>query len=742
MKKIKFILCLLISLLVVFSSGVLAAEEETAEDTDKNIKIGLILPNWEAYDDVIAYTYYASLIDELTKFTNWHYEIVSIRPEEIVTSLQAGTVDVVLPVEYNPARLDRFAYTRHDDFNDLLGLFQRKDEQRFNKLDLQTLNNAKIGIFENRAANSFLEDFLQKNNLQVSLSIYPDKKSIAAALENKEIDLIADSLTNVYDNEKYLLGLSLIPTRAMALQEKAFLLADIDNAMDTWAKEDPGHLQAINAYSARRVLPQLTYFTPSETAYLKQCTEMRVVFYGEESPYIIYHQKDDTFTGIYPDLFKLITADTGINFVFKHTDNLDNAIKMLKNDEADIMINSYTNDPLLTRDFYVSNTIYRQQCVLITRKNDPFTTLKDKKIMINSGIDAAMHFLETVMPYSHLAARKSLSECLDAIENHQADYVLTDAIKLQAERQLIMFPELTIAPEQTIDIPVCLYISHQHPAILRSILNKSITRMPQDVVQQLVIRNAVEAPLRISPRYIFLHYPLQAGLFLGFLLLIISIAFFTLHHTNKMHKQQRLLKRKNIELRQTLEELQKANQAKDKYKAKAEIDELTGVLNKNAIQEFISGAIKQIGLQKNPDAFIIIDMDNFKEANDSRGHQYGDKVLRDFAHNLIRLTRQGDAVGRFGGDEFILYLRNVNPAKLPDVGRRILTASHQIDPAQKPPLSASIGIVPVLSSDFSYEILFERADEALYFVKSRGRNNFHIITDPLNPDGSNPEKKV
>ena len=121
-----------------------------------------------------------------------------------------------------------------------------------------------------------------------------------------------------------------------------------------------------------------------------------------------------------------------------------------------------------------------------------------------------------------------------------------------------------------------------------------------------------------------------------------------------------------------------------------------------------------------------MDLDHFKEANDTQGHQYGDDILKDFAHALIRLTRHRDIVGRFGGDEFVLYLRNIPEAAIPPLAQRLLNAAHQLDPVQKPPLSASIGIALIDRAGLTYDEIFYQADKALYAVKEGGRDGYKI----------------
>lgn len=186
----------------------------------------------------------------------------------------------------------------------------------------------------------------------------------------------------------------------------------------------------------------------------------------------------------------------------------------------------------------------------------------------------------------------------------------------------------------------------------------------------------------------------------------------------------------NDEFGQIAAAFNKMRSSRDAYQMEAEIDTLTKLYNKNATENICKVKLQMYSNGKNTDsimAFFVIDLDHFKEANDTHGHQFGDKVLIEFAKNLRRKFRPTDCVGRFGGDEFIVVLDN-----LPDINIVIrkardiknVAANLVIDgiPAG---ITASIGIAVVPQDGTDYETVFKAADKALYYVKANGRNGFY-----------------
>ncbi len=148
-------------------------------------------------------------------------------------------------------------------------------------------------------------------------------------------------------------------------------------------------------------------------------------------------------------------------------------------------------------------------------------------------------------------------------------------------------------------------------------------------------------------------------------------------------------------------------------------DSLTGLLNRQA---FLSSLDRAIGVG-HPVAVLLVDLDDFKEVNDTHGHAAGDRVLTTAADRLALLVRHHDVVARLGGDEFGLVLLGVDAAGATSVARRIVdTMAGPIDTGQATEvlLSASVGITLAITG-LDAATLLKRADAAMYEAKVAGR---------------------
>ncbi len=166
-------------------------------------------------------------------------------------------------------------------------------------------------------------------------------------------------------------------------------------------------------------------------------------------------------------------------------------------------------------------------------------------------------------------------------------------------------------------------------------------------------------------------------------------------------------------------------------------DSLTGVYNKEATREEIETALILSSYRSGSlHGFILLDIDNFKGINDQYGHQVGDEVLVAIANNLQDLFRASDIVGRIGGDEFIILMKEMSSVEDSTVrARDILRQVEEIDlPDGKHP-SCSIGVThfPEDGSDFS--TLYRLADRAMYQSKKWGKNCFACYTATMEENG-------
>lgn len=168
------------------------------------------------------------------------------------------------------------------------------------------------------------------------------------------------------------------------------------------------------------------------------------------------------------------------------------------------------------------------------------------------------------------------------------------------------------------------------------------------------------------------------------------------------------------------------NCVKARFQRMSSIDLLTGILNKRTCEETIAEYLKKRD-ENHMCALMVMDIDNFKHVNDKMGHQYGDELLEGLGSLLTHTFRSSDIVGRIGGDEFVILLRNVSDRRLfKRKYNQLQLGMKKISERIGYPITCSAGFAVAGREKISFEALFEMADDALYEAKSFGKNRYII----------------
>ena len=208
--------------------------------------------------------------------------------------------------------------------------------------------------------------------------------------------------------------------------------------------------------------------------------------------------------------------------------------------------------------------------------------------------------------------------------------------------------------------------------------------------------------------------------------------------TSKMHGQASLVKRlttlvkvTSSELRQSLADLTEAN---DKLLYMATVDELTALYNRREIERRINAALDKAAQDDSEVALVMMDIDHFKRVNDTCGHETGDKILEGVAAVLNATVREydGEAVGRWGGEEFFMLLPNNTLEQAVERAEEIRQTVELYPFPKIRKLTCSLGVAVVKGYE-DKKAVYTRVDNALYEAKETGRNRIVVAEERHNP---------
>jgi diguanylate cyclase (GGDEF)-like protein len=206
-------------------------------------------------------------------------------------------------------------------------------------------------------------------------------------------------------------------------------------------------------------------------------------------------------------------------------------------------------------------------------------------------------------------------------------------------------------------------------------------------------------------------------------------------------KAAQLIQVRTVERDMAKQQAQHIHEIKQQFEYQAYHDPLTGLANRMLFNEIIKNGISACGTESL--IVLYIDIDNFKQINDTHGHAIGDELLRLFAARLKAGLRESDVTARLGGDEFaaILMRTNLNHAKT--------TADALVESLSRPYVtnnltlhaSASIGVAGYPDSASSIEVLLRQADTAMYAAKARGKRRCAVYEASMESERNLPTRE-
>lgn len=301
-------------------------------------------------------------------------------------------------------------------------------------------------------------------------------------------------------------------------------------------------------------------------------------------------------------------------------------------------------------------------------------------------------------------------KCLEMVKSEEADATYLNNYIANFYLEGYRFGDLYSVQITEYSDNISVGISRAANPLLVRIINKSLLGITNNQVNEFVLSQTAQKE-QVTLITLIYQYPVIFIQIVSVIILIL-ILFFTILLRQKSKKAKMLRKI-------------------------SETDNLTGVYNRMASEVNITKAMEQDQKRSCFCPLISIDLDNFKNVNDTYGHPEGDKLLKAVAATLRDLVDAEGIVGRMGGDEFIVHLRGMeNQQNLEKAVQEIQKAGRELAEQKEEwyKMSFSMGAVVDVSASQSFEELYHRADAALYKAKGAGKNRFVLeyINTPTN----------
>jgi len=447
--------------------------------------------------------------------------------------------------------------------------------------------------------------------------------------------------------------------------------------------------------------------TSEEKSYLLELGEIRLCVGVDAMP--LDDIQNGKHKGIGAEYIRLIQQriQTSINLV--ETSSWNESLAYIKSNQCDI-IGLAARTPQREKYLLFSDSYVEIPFVIITTQEKFFVSALDQIANEKLGVLAGYAYVDLLKiryPDIELVEVKSRLDGLDRVTKNELFGYLTGlnlagyAIQKGGYTNLKIngqFDELT-----TINLGLGIRIEMP---LLKDILNKAIASIDEN------------ERARINNSWLTVRYEIvedfQRVIFIAIIATILLLFLFYRQYYFRKHTMQ-------------------IAENKHQIWQQANFDFLTSLPNRRLFQDRLEQQIVRVKRHREHFALLLIDLDEFKDVNDTLGHEQGDKLLIEAAIRIKSCLRESDTIARLGGDEFVVIIDNIRRNDCTElVAKKIMNSLQLPFKLQEDAfISASIGITlcPKDSSDLVE--LLKNADQAMYAAKANGRNNFHYFTQSM-----------
>ncbi len=707
MKTLFFCILFFISIQAVAKPIVFTEEEKGFIKNTPLVKVGM-MPDFTPFSYYIKNTpvgFEHELLNILSQRTGLVFEKEYAKWTTIYTAFKNKEVDVITSISHKKYREPFTTFT--SSYYDIpIMIFVRDDFGEY--LGIKSLEGKKVGVLK----DVFYIKELQKID-NINLVYYDTYEELTKDLVFGKIDALMQNLTNInylikknlYSNLKLASELILPNTKKEDLRlgvipEKPILSSILQKGLNSITKKEKEALVNKWIGSIKEYKGGHIELNKDERAYLNTKT-IKYCINPDGLPFEGLNEKNE-HSGISSDYYSLFENILSAKFELVRTENWNQSITFIKEKKCDMLalgMETYERKKYLN---FTSNYL-NVPLVVATKVDVPFINhildLEGEKVGIIKG-DAFVKILRQKYPSLDLVEVEDINEGLDKVKSGKLFGFIDTLASIGYEFQHKYFGELKIAGKinETLELSMAVV---KEDEVLLNILQKAINSMTNDMHREIFSK---WIPIKYEKG---VNYELVWKIAIGSLIVILLVVYWN---------------RKIIKTNRLLEEAQKDIEEKNKELEKlATTDKLTNLYNRRKIEELLEFEINRSERFNHNFGLAIVDIDKFKEVNDTYGHQVGDKVLKELASILNTNRRKTDFVGRYGGEEFVIICPESDVQgviKLMETFKEKI-CNYKFSKVENK--TASFGVTMSQRGD-TIESILKRADDALYQAKDNGRN--------------------
>lgn len=682
-----------------------AAEAERPGHTPRVVRVGVSdFPNFSRAEADGSYSgIIFDYLGEISKYNGWQLEVVPLTAAECLKHLTSGDIDLMGAMIKNEQTVDLYDFAELSSgysYSTVTVKKSRMSKHAANNYD--SLNGMRVGIYTKAISriNDF-EQFCALNGVEVVPVYFDDPNEWENAFASGAVEAQLTSSVKLREDEEILVSFQQEKYYFAVTRGKSDIMRELNLAMEQINNIRPQfETDLYKKYFSGNSRGALS-FTERERQFISENPVLRVVAAPDWRPISFFDAETGRLGGISGDILTLLEDAIGFTFEYMPTITFKEALAMLESGEADMVAGIY-DTPFVTNnlDVTLSMPYLPTQTVIMQKSGTELQKLERPVAAMPYGFD----YIGALEVYE-IQYYDTVAECIDAVKSGLVDCTVLSNLAAEQDIRVHGKGGLSLVPIPNSSTQLSIAFQNPTDPALISIIDKAIYSISEERKQDVLFQNIFEDNSKVTLTSFIYANPMQA---LGIIATAAIILLMLIYLIMSLRLKLSRISTKNAE-------------------AEASIDSLTGLYNKKHSEQLVQMHFEKDG-ELTPSAMLIIDLDHFKQTNDTLGHLGGDAVLAELANTLRSNFCNGEILSRWGGDEFFVFIEDASDRE--NIVQTVRQLCGDMD-MEFSYMGISCGVSITVGISFERENdgfaeMFKAADEALY-EKKRGTKNGYLV---------------
>ncbi|MCR4734227.1 MAG: transporter substrate-binding domain-containing protein [Treponema sp.] len=487
-----------------------------------------------AEEDGIKSGYGYEYIKMLANHADWTYEYIYDSWPALMDKLVRGEIDILADVSYTKERSEHMSFPDYVMGKESSYIFTSKKNTTYSRADIQTLNGAKIGVSSFSTQIKDLQRFLRENKLNCRIILYDDDEKRQADAENGIIDASVELDINILPNLVPLYKISSSDFYLAVAKNRPDLLEDINLTLSELYKAVPTYNEELYKKYYSRILISKR-IAINEQNWLNEHSSIKIGCLKDDAPFSKQNKNDIEGSLIEWGLAVKREMEIKNEFEFIFYENQTQLIQALLAGNIDTAFSIYNDTPSKRNsDFIFSIPLTTMNMVLAYHLDSGKNKLESIAVPENS---LYYDFAKAFYPDSQIITYKTPEQCLSAVINKLTTSALLNEYKMESvlyhqQQNYVINTEVT-----SYKTDYCFAVKRNNEAFI-SFLNRCITAMPQNTIQQIIANNHALDMMFDTNDYIRNHKEFLLIIVILFVILVVAIAFIIKGWDYSVHKKQ------------------------------------------------------------------------------------------------------------------------------------------------------------------------------------------------------------